>query len=258
MKRRAAITAVLALPAFHGMGTASAASLADTIARLKGSLVAVGTYRATDSPRFLLRGTGFIVGDGRMVITNAHVLPEDAMGANASALVVQVRKAGDGSWEHRPVTVLGTDVPRDLALLRMDGPPGPAMVVGDSSRVREGDALAFMGFPIGGLLGYSTVTHRALVSSITAAMLPSPTADRLREQAIRGLRMGSFDIFQLDATAYPGNSGGPLFDPVSGEVLGVMNMVLLKNTRESALTHPSGISYAIPSRYVLELLERHR
>jgi S1-C subfamily serine protease len=124
--------------------------------------------------------------------------------------------------------------------------------------VREGDDLAFTGFPIGGVLGFSPVTHRATVSSITAAALPSPSAQRLSEQAIRGLRGGTFDIFQLDATAYPGNSGGPLFHTETGELMGVVNMVLIKGTRESALSQPSGISYAIPSRYVKELLDKLR
>lgn len=68
------------------------------------------------------------------------------------------------------------------------------------------------------------------------------------------MRNGTFAIFQLDATAYPGNSGGPLFDPNTGEVLGVVNMVLIKGTRESALSQPSGISYAIPIRHVKDLL----
>ena len=40
-------------------------------------------------------------------------------------------------------------------------------------------------------------------------------------------------------------------------MLGVVNMVLIKGTREAALTNPSGISYAIPSKFVLELLQRH-
>jgi hypothetical protein len=47
-----------------------------------------------------------------------------------------------------------------------------------------------------------------------------------------------------------------LFDPATGEVMGVMNLVLIKNTREAVLSQPSGISYAIPSRYVSELLQR--
>lgn len=233
------------------------AGLPDTIERLKPSVLLIGSYRSTDSPRFQLRGTGFIVGDGNLVVTNAHVLPSGLSSVDAPALVVQVRQS-TGEWQMRPARVLGTNAARDLALLRMEGPPGPAMRLGNSASVREGVDLAFMGFPIGGVLGFSVVTHRATVSSITAAALPSPSAGRLSEQAIRGLRGGTFEIFQLDATAYPGNSGGPLFDPDSGDVVGVMNMVLIKGTRESALSQPSGISYAIPSVHVQELMDRHR
>jgi S1-C subfamily serine protease len=232
------------------------ADLPDTIARLKPSVVLVGTFKATNSPRFQLRGTGFVVGRGAQVITNAHVLPDNLDQSDAATLVVQVR-GSDGGWQMRPAYVVSRSAEHDLVLLRFDGPAAPAVVVGDSSRVREGDGLAFMGFPIGGVLGFSVVTHRALVSSITAAALPSPTADRLKAQAIRSLRDGTFSLFQLDATAYPGNSGGPLFDPESGAVLGVVSMVLIKGTRESALSQPSGITYAIPSVHVKTLLGRH-
>jgi serine protease Do len=232
------------------------AGLAETVLRVKPAVVLVGTFRTTDNPRFQLRGAGFLVARGDLVVTSAHVLPTDMGAAEAASLVVQVRVQGD--WQMRLATVLETDVSRDLTLLRVSGIPGPVLKIGDSRRVREGDDLAFMGFPIGGSLGFSHVTHRATVSTITSAALPSPSAERLKEQAIRSLRNGTFDIFQLDATAYPGNSGGPLFDPETGEVMGVMNMVLIKNTRESALSQPSGISYAIPSRYVQELVDRHR
>ena len=232
------------------------ADLPDTIARLKPAVVLVGTYQATNSPRFQLRGTGFVVGQGVQVITNAHVLPDDSGPKDASNLVVQVRDR-TGAWQMRSARLLERSGEHDLALLRMDGPAMAAMEVGDSARVREGDALAFMGFPIGGMLGFSVVTHRAMVSSITQAALPSPTADKLQPQAIRSLRDGTFSIFQLDATAYPGNSGGPLFDPETGAVVGVVNMVLIKSTRESALSQPSGITYAIPAVHVKALLARH-
>jgi S1-C subfamily serine protease len=160
----------------------------------------------------------------------------------------------------RQASVLEVDRLHDLALLRMDGPTVPALTLRDSDQVREGQSVAFMGFPIGGALGFSPVTHRGMVSSIAAAALPLPTAQQLNAQVIRSLRSGggSFDIFQLDATAYPGNSGGPLFDPDSGGVWGVINMVLLKSVRESALSSPSGISYAIPSKYVSQLLQRQQ
>jgi serine protease Do len=44
----------------------------------------------------------------------------------------------------------------------------------------------------------------------------------------------------------------------TGQVVGVINMVLVKNTRESALSQPSGITYAIPVRFVDALLNRQR
>ena len=54
------------------------ADLSDTIARVKPAVVIVGTFKATNSPRFTMRGTGFVVGNGNLAITNAHVLPEGA------------------------------------------------------------------------------------------------------------------------------------------------------------------------------------
>jgi len=68
---------------------------------------------------------------------------------------------------------------------------------------------------------------------------------------------GRFDVFQPAVTAYPGNSGGRLFDPESCAVVGVDSMLLIKGTRESALSQPSGITYAIPAVHVKALLDRH-
>jgi S1-C subfamily serine protease len=120
----------------------------------------------------------------------------------------------------------------------------------------EGSDIAFIGFPIGGLLGYSHVTHRGLLSAVTQIAPPQPQARALQGTAIRQLREGSFEIYQLDAVAYPGNSGGPVFDLRSGQVIGVINMVLTKASREAAMSAPSGIAYAIPVARVHELLAR--
>lgn len=234
------------------------ADLSSTIAKVKPSVVIVGTYKTTNSPRFSLRGTGFVVGNGNLVITNAHVLAQLAAEDVQAVLVIQIR-VGPNELQMRPTTVLEVDKLHDLVLLRFEGPAAPALNVRDSDSVQEGQAIAFMGFPIGGALGFSPVTHRGMVSSIAAVALPTPSAQQLNEKTIRSLRAKeNFDVFQLDGTAYPGNSGGPLFDPDTGEVMGVVNMVFIKGTRESALTHPSGISYAIPSRFVLQLMQRGR
>jgi S1-C subfamily serine protease len=63
-------------------------------------------------------------------------------------------------------------------------------------------------------------------------------------------------IYQLDITAYPGNSGSPLYSAENGEVLGILNKVFVKESKETVLEKPSGISYAIPIKYLVELAKR--
>jgi S1-C subfamily serine protease len=225
------------------------------IQKTKPSILIIGTYKATNSPRFALRGTGFVVADGNLAITNAHVVPPSSEDMTGVDLVVQVRR-GATELQMRRATIVEIDRVHDLALLRFEGPAVPALAVGDSDTVREGQIIAYTGFPIGGALGFSPVTHRGMVSSITPIVLPSATSQQLTERNIRSMREGIFNIFQLDGTAYPGNSGGPVFDPQTGSVVAVINMVFIKGTRESALSQPSGITYAIPATYVAQLLSR--
>ena len=232
------------------------AQFVELIEKTKPSILIVGTYKATNSPRFNLRGTGFVVGDGNLAITNAHVLPAPGEPSDGSDLVVQVRLGRE--LQMRTVSVLEIDRLRDLALLRFSGDPAPALALGDSDAVKEGQAIAYTGFPIGGALGFSPVTHRGMVSSITPIVLPSANGQSLSARSIRNVRDGSFDIFQLDGTAYPGNSGGPVFDVATGAVIAVINMVYVRGTRETALSQPSGITYAIPANFIAPLLQRHQ
>jgi serine protease Do len=231
------------------------AGLVEVIASAKRSIAAVGTFNAIDNPRFGFHGTGFVVGDGNLLITNAHVLPEPVAGDGKSALVVQFT-SDTGAHDMRPAAVAKLDIAHDLALLRFEGSPAPGFRVTDGKDVHEGLSVIFMGYPIGGVLGFRPVTHRGIISSITAVALPTPNSQQLNEKTVRRLREGSFDVYQLDATAYPGNSGGPVLDAETGAVVGVVNMVLVKSTKESALSQPTGISYAIPSRFVDELIHR--
>ncbi|XVJ68816.1 MAG: trypsin-like peptidase domain-containing protein [Rhizobacter sp.] len=234
----------------------SQASLVDLITKAKPSVVIVGTHSPTDNPRFNLRGTGFVVGDGTTVITNAHVLPEAPSNPTVVRQLVVQLLGRPGGLEMRVATVVSVDRNRDLAWLRIEGSPVPALTLGKPAYAPEGTAVAFIGFPIGGALGYSPVTHRGIVSSVTAIAPPMASAQQLNPQAILRLREGSYDIYQLDATAYPGNSGGPLLSVETGEVIGVINSVVVRSSKESALSNPSGITYAIPVRFVTELLER--
>ena len=226
--------------------------MSGTIQRVKPSIVVVGTFKKTDSPQFVMRGTGFAIGSGNLIATNAHVLP-DSKNPDGPALAILSRN-DQGQAQVRQAHVVNKDSEHDLAILRIDGPALPALKLRNSDSVREGQLVGFTGFPIGGALGFSPVTHRGMISSITPIALPGGNARQINSKLIRQVRSGTFNIFQLDATAYPGNSGSPVFDADSGEVIGIVNMVFIKGSREAALTQPSGISYAIPSNYLLEAL----
>lgn len=248
------LTILIAVLALSLVKTASA-ELPDVIERIKPSVVVIGTFAKTRNPSFAMRGTGFVVGDGALVATNAHVLPETMNTAIEEVLVVVTPAAHGHQTAQRIARIVGKDKDHDLALLRIEGTPLPALTLRGEATVREGQSVAFMGFPIGNALGLVPVTHRAMVSAITPIAMPGDTARQLNEKVISRLRAGPFEVYQLDGTAYPGNSGGPLFDAESGEVIGIVNMVFVKGSKESALTNPSGISFAVPTGHLHQLLE---
>ena len=247
--QRRVVLAALAAALWPGV---SQADLVAVVARARPSVVAVGTYDALASPRFTFRGTGFVVGDGRQVVTNFHVLPAD--GSPPPKVVVMLPGTKAGGPELREVSASATEPGYDLAVLTLQGAPLPALAMAAPAPVPDGLSVAMIGFPLGAALGLTPVTHRGIVAATTAIALPPPTTQQLDAKTLARLRQGAFEVFQLDATAYPGNSGSPLLDATTGEVLGVVNMVFVKGTKESALSAPSGISYAIPIRHVQAML----
>ncbi|WP_091870375.1 S1 family peptidase [Massilia yuzhufengensis] len=233
---------------------AGAATLVETVARVKRSVVAVGTYMPTRSPALSFGGTGFVAGDGLTVITNSHVVPDVIDTERKEALGVLVATAEGVSF--RPAVLEVRDREHDLARLRLSGAPLVPLSVGDAGQAAEGQALAFTGFPLGVVLGLHPVTHRAMLSAITPAVMPVRSAQGLNPRVISQLRGAGFKLFQLDATAYPGNSGSPLYDPETGVVMGIINMGMVKGGRENAITNPSGISYAVPAQHIHALMQQ--
>lgn len=252
--RRRALLAVCAAGAGLMLSGLARADLVRLLPQIKPAVVAIGTYQRTRSPAFRFLGTGFVIGDGRLVATNAHVVPETIATEQMEMLVV-VTPGEEQTGTGRQAVRVANDRGHDLAILRFQaGPPLPALTLGGGERVQEGQAVAFTGFPIGNVLGMTPVTHRGIVAAITPIGIPQANSRDLNPALVRRLSGEVFRVYQLDATAYPGNSGSPLFDPETGEVIGVMNMVFVKSTKESALTDPSGISYAIPVEHLRRLL----
>ncbi|GAB1388591.1 MAG: hypothetical protein AMXMBFR78_03560 [Rubrivivax sp.] len=270
-RRRFASTGLIGLTGLTGLagpdllGRAVAGpDLVGLIASLKPSLCAVGTHNPLDSPRFRFRGSGFFVGDGSIVATCWHVLPQARLGAAPDAppeaekpgltsLAILIPSESDVP-ELREAELLAADRTHDLALLRIKGRPGVPVRLAADDAAREGMEVALMGFPIGGVLGFRPVTHHGIVAALVDSSLPTANASRLSEAAVARAREGRFELLQLDATAYPGNSGGPLFDAQTQQLVGIVNMVLLKGNRESALSQPTGITYAVPVRWLRALL----
>ena len=172
-------------------------------------------------------GSGFLVGEDGIVVTNAHVV------ANASSVNVMMR---DGSVH--PAQVLGTDETNDIAVLKIDGDNLPVAVLGNSDAALIGEWAIAIGNPYGFVLGNSE-------PAVTAGVISGVG----RNLIARGEGPSAyFDMIQTDASINPGNSGGPLVN-ADGEVIGV----------NSSIYSPSGgsvgIGFAIPINRVRRVVE---
>jgi serine protease Do len=229
------------------------ADVADTLLTIKPAVVGVGTFHPTRSPRANLQGTGFAVLDGRYIVSCAHIFDKPLDSEKNETYAIFIGR--DRQMAARPARMIATDKAHDLALLRIEGEPLPTLKLGDSSRVREGWQLYFTGYPIGSVLGLNPSTHRAGLAAVIPIFTPVAAAAQLNARTLRQAKE-PYEVFELDAVAYPGNSGSPVWHPDTGEVLGVVNSVYVKGAKEAALSAPSGISYAIPAKYVRKMLEQ--
>jgi serine protease Do len=173
------------------------------------------------APRRAGQGSGFVIHADGFVVTNAHVV-----GENAEVKVV----LADG--REMPARVVGRDTATDIALLKVEaGAPLPALAFGDSDRTRVGEWVMAMGNPFG------------LGGTVTAGIVSA-----------RGRQIGAGpydDFIQTDASINPGNSGGPLFN-AAGEVVGV-NTAIFSPTGGNI-----GIGFAVPSKLVQNVVAQLR
>jgi len=229
-------------------------ALPELIQKVKPSIVGIGSYQATRRPPSRLSGTGFVVADGYHIISNYHVLPHELNSEKNEKLSIFYNQ--NNKVHYKSVKIIDIDKNHDLALLKVTGKSFPRLSVSQSDQQREGEEIAFTGFPIGAVLGLYPVTHRGIISSISPIGIPVPGSSRLTSKMIRRLK-NRYNVFQLDATAYPGNSGSPVFSLSSGDVIGVINKVFIKESKESVIQKPSGITYAIPGKYVRQFLQKN-
>jgi S1-C subfamily serine protease len=141
----------------------------------------------------IVEGSGFVVGPN-LVATNAHVV------AGIKHPYVE-----DDNGTHSG-TVIWFDPQLDFAVLRVSNLAGSSLVITNKS-VTSGTPAAVLGYPGGG--------------SFTAG--PAAVRDEFTASGrdIYGKGNTDRDVYELQATVRPGNSGGPLV-AADGTVIGVI------------------------------------
>jgi putative serine protease PepD len=179
------------------------------------------TYIVADTSQGQATGSGFVVSEDGLIVTNDHVVD--------GATQVQVKIGTSG--QAQDATVVGADPSRDLALLKVDGHDLPTLPFGDSSSLGVGDNTYAIGNPFG--LDHTLTT--GIVSALNRSL-----------QAPDGATISG--AIQTDAALNPGNSGGPLLD-AGGKVIGVNSQIETGST-DGAQGGNVGIGFAIPASTV--------
>lgn len=227
--------------------------LVDQVAQVKPSIVGIALFSPIEAAAPSLLGTGFVVGDGSYVVTNYHVVSQEL---DPSIVQYYVALSGEGRVpEAIKLETVGIDPIHDLAILKLSKKLTPLKLTSDAL-LPSGTDIFMTGFPIGAVLGLYPATHTGIIAAITPDVKPAKNAKGLTLEMLNRLD-GPIMVYQLDITAFPGNSGSPVISRKTGEVFGVINKALLSSGKESVLENPSGISYAVPVKHIRNLAKRN-
>lgn len=162
-------------------------------------------------------GSGFLYNDKGDVITNAHVV--------ANTKEVKVKTADSKEFSG---TVIGISSDTDVALVRVSGLAGiKPLKIAKDRKADIGDEVLALGSPLG------------LQNTVTTGIISGVDRDF-------DLKPFHYEnVYQISAPIAPGNSGGPLIDSKTGEVLGI----------NSAGIDQGSIGFSIPIPNVISLIE---
>lgn len=182
----------------------------------------VPEHRGNPSPKgkkqLQSMGSGFIVSEDGIVLTNNHVIE------GADEIYVRFNDRRE-----LKATLIGSDKRSDLAVLKVEANDLPAVKLGKSKKLKVGEWV----FAIGSPFGFDYTVTAGIVSA-KGRSLPNENY---------------VPFIQTDVAINPGNSGGPLFN-MDGEVVGINSQIY---TRSGGFM---GVSFAIPIDVALEVVDQ--
>jgi serine protease Do len=192
------LTAWLLPAAAHAIEPVQAAERGASVFRIQ----------TADAQRRIASGTAVLVA-ARTLVTNCHVV----LDAHEITVIDTVKS-------HAAYMARG-DVERDLCLLEVPALDAPAVMLGDTSRLRPGETIAAAGYSTEGVLAWSTGQIEGLFSY-----------------------NGRGRVIQGSAPFDAGASGGGLFDD-GGQLIGILTF----KARAGGAFH-----FAVPVEWVTDLL----
>ncbi|GMR19059.1 MAG: trypsin-like peptidase domain-containing protein [Patescibacteria group bacterium] len=170
-------------------------------------------------------GTGFIIRENGIIITNRHVVSD----RNADYSVV----TKDG--KEYEVKEINRDTVYDLAIIKIDASGLTTLSLGDSDQLKVGQTVVAIGNALG---RFSNTVTKGVVSGIGRGITAS--------SGLGGQTQQLEDVIQTDAAINPGNSGGPLLN-LSGEVVGI-NVAIASEAEN--------IGFSIPTNLIRPVVEQ--
>lgn len=197
----------------------------ETVENSSPSVIAIGVTQRVINPfnpdqlpqnRQSTIGTGFVVSDNGVIVTNRHVVAD----TNANYSVI----TKDG--KRLEVEKIYRDNNLDLALVKTKSVDGlKPLKLGDSSKLKVGQTVIAIGNALG---RFSNTVTTGVVSGLGRSIGAGDPFSGQTELLD--------DLIQTDAAINPGNSGGPLLNS-AGEVIGV-NVAVSESAQNIGFTVP--------------------
>lgn len=176
-------------------------------------------------------GTGFIVSENGMILTNKHVV----LDTEAEYTVFT------SEGKSYPAQVLARDPVKDIAILKINAQTGedfPKALLGSSDEIQIGQTVVAIGNALG---EFKNTVSVGVVSGLGRTITASG-------EGLAGFVESLEDVIQTDAAINPGNSGGPLLN-LKGEVIGI-NTAMVEEAQS--------IGFAIPINQAKRSIEQVR